>query len=93
MKTPHLEAMRNITVYRKIANSFRTEEWSMSILISKKKIFQISTFYIMIKIHILKFKYIFFINYFIMTSIRIYINVSSYNFIKWTGQQVKQDGN
>jgi hypothetical protein len=26
LKTPHLEAMRNITVYRKIAKSFRTEE-------------------------------------------------------------------
>ena len=26
LKTPHLEAMRNITVYRKIAKSFRIEE-------------------------------------------------------------------
>ena len=42
----------------------------------------------MIKIKILKFKYIFFINYFIT----IYINVSSYKLIKWTEQQVKQDG-
>ena len=26
LKTPHLEAMRNMTVYRKIAKSFRIEE-------------------------------------------------------------------